>query len=882
MSNRKIGLVGGFVFAMFIALGGGCAMAQDAAAETPATPIAKSAVFVRFKVNEPKGERFTVTASGQTHGGGGVWFFPPVKTDVAGGAWSGWVDLNAWPWGGNSNRTGGVAEWQSMTLAVTPAGSNAQVKDAVLEVQLADQPNEAGVVHSFKESSESGTIGFLVPWPLRENSKHFETGTQMTKRHLAWAQETTGGLPITLKKFDVATNVTQYDPALARQAYQTLRMLGFNAAHPIYGEPTAAAMLKAAGLRAFSTTNVDMGNQFHVADPAVATERWDKFKEYVLGPALANEDGKWVYQNGAFFEISDELAMVDLHETDAAKSSIWFRDYLRAMKITDAELGQPVDQAVYPKDTMFARPIPYQADLKTRRFMYHAAKFGQWWAANQLRHSSDLIHGDLPNARTLGMPWDHPFFGGRGMNKFMLDLFEVGAQRSVDIMSSEDWLGLNRMYGPSYTWSGAQSLGYLNAIMRSGIERGPAAQPMMLGTFITMSDDNYLRLKAYSSIGQGVKSFYYWDYGPSYNATENYWSDLRSEYDGIAKTNRALEKSEDALYPARPVHDPVAILYSVSHDIWHANENARDPAAFVEKRLLWHGLRHLHVQPDFLREEDVAAGHLKDYKVLYIADWCVSRKASAAIDEWVRAGGVIYLSAGAATRDEYYEPYVPAFARVVWPDDAVQQFKNDTSPEKRYNGAGGEYHTYNERTDLPTIKPIGTVNVNAGGQRFDLPVIGARLNLRPGVAKSFATFDDGKPAGAVVSYGHGQVIGLGFMPMLAYGHLAGFKPITLEEKWPAQPRELVKLALSAAKIDPVAGASVPVVETSLLTGPNGSVLVLANYTYQAVQSLTVDVKVPGITGAVSTEGKPVKVTKTVDGARLELPLEWTDIIVLQK
>ncbi len=120
------------------------------------------------------------------------------------------------------------------------------------------------------------------------------------------------------------------------------------------------------------------------------------------------------------------------------------------------------------------------------------------------------------------------------------------------------------------------------------------------------------------------------------------------------------------------------------------------------------------------------------------------------------------------------------------------------------------------------------------------------------------------------------------MPMLAYGQMAGFKPTTLEEKWPAQPRELVKLALTAAKITPVAKCSTPVVETSLLTGPNGSALVLANYTYQSVPSLTIDVKVPGVTRAISTEGKLVKVTKTADGVRLQLPLERTDIIVLQK
>ena len=170
---------------------------------------------------------------------------------------------------------------------------------------------------------------------------------------------------------------------------------------------------------------------------------------------------------------------------------------------------------------------------------------------------------------------------------------------------------------------------------------------------------NICSFKAYSSLGQGAKSLFFWTFGPTYIGTENYWSDLRSEYDGIVNLNRALEKSEDVLYPAKTVTDPVAILYSVSHDIWNTNNQA----PFVEKRLLWHALRHLQIQPNFLREEDIDAGKLKDYKVLYITDWCVSRKASAAIDEWVKNGGVLYLSAGAATRDEFYEPYPPPFRK---------------------------------------------------------------------------------------------------------------------------------------------------------------------------------------------------------------------------
>ncbi|MGI8423834.1 MAG: hypothetical protein ACR2NO_06955, partial [Chloroflexota bacterium] len=778
----------------------------------------KAAVFVRFKVTEPKGDRFTVKTGGMSHGGGGTWTFPVVAVEANGGAWSEWIDLGKWPWGGLNKppRSGGVAEWQSMTLSVARTGPKEEpIQGCALEVQIADKADANSAVHSFTERTATATIGFLVPYPLREHAKEFETGSQMAARHLAWAKEATDGKPITLKKFEVVTSVSHYDSALARQEYEVLRRLGFNVSHSIYGMRDSAAMLREAGLRPFAATNQDLGNQFHVADPALATERWGKFKEHVLGPALATAEGKKLYQNLAYFGISDEVACTGFKDVEAAKVNGWFRAYLRDRGVTDADLGRPIKEAGFPLATMYAKGMPREGDLPTRRLAYHAAKFGQWWSAKQLRHSSDLIKGSLPATKTQAMPCDHPFLGAwgpplfLGMSPNLLDFFELGAQRSVDQLAAEDWLGLNHMYGPGATWTGAQTFAYYTAILRSATQRAPAKQPITLGSFITPSDDRYLRLKAYSGLGQGLKSFYYWDYGPTYLATENYWSDLRSQYDGIAKVNRALEKSEEVLYPAQPVRDPVAILYSVSHDYWHTD----DPAAFVEKRLLWHALRHLHVQPDFLREEEVAAGELKNYKVLYIADWCVSRKASAAIDEWVRAGGVLYLSAGAATRDEFYEPYVPAFAADLWPKDAAKQLKSERSAKKGF--ALGTSHSYNERTDLPTIKPMAKAALDIGGKKFGLPVLGVRLDLRPEVAKPFATFDDGSPAGAVVPHGRGQVIGLGFLPMLACGQLAGFKPKTLEEKWPSEPREVVTMALDAAKVAPVAKASVPVVEASL-------------------------------------------------------------------
>jgi hypothetical protein len=192
-------------------------------------------------------------------------------------------------------------------------------------------------------------------------------------------------------------------------------------------------------------------------------------------------------------------------------------------------------------------------------------------------------------------------------------------------------------------------------------------------------------------------------------------------------------------------------------------------------------------------------------------------------------------------------------------------------------------HAYNERVDLPTIKPMTECRISLPtSAAFGLPVLGGELPLRGDVPNPIARFADGAPAGAVVGYGSGKVIGLGFLPMLAYGQAAGFKPTTLEEVWPEAPRRLVQLALTAANVSPKATCDRPVVEASLLTGPAGSVVILANYTYQPVRDLTVDLRLDRpVSRATSTEGVEVRLERTGDGVRLHLPLEWTDAVLLQ-
>jgi len=818
-------------------------------------------VYLRVKVLDPPGQqlRLRVTALLRQPN----WVVQDDPRDISGNVWSEWISLSdaqKWPLHGRIDREGGIAEWPALRLTVSRVDGK-PVEGCEVQVQLADKADAEYVVHDFSERGGADYIDFLCPTPLRDHKAEFETGSQMTARHLQWAMDATGGRAPKLKQFDIITKVWgQYDPLFGDREMQTLKQLGFNV---IDGVPVSS--LQKYGMRNYIAT------MSMIPDPGMNATQWEKSDGLYISEQMKTEDGKWTYTHLANVTIWDEMQTLRFDEVPPEKTNAAFRAFLRARGVTDQSLGMPIDQVVFPREAIWAKTFPRDADLTTRKVMYYAAKFGQWWSVKTLNHTNELVKATFKpiEVKTETLPSDHHFFNAWGapycgMDATGLDFFEFGAQRPVDILSAEDWTGLNHAFGPDYTWTGGWAYGYFSALLRSSVADRP---DMQLRGFLTASDDGFLRLKAYSGLGQGQKSLFFWVYGHTYIATENYWSDLRSMYDGIAKTTRALEKCEDVLVQTVPARDPVAILYSVSHDYWHTD----DPASLVENRLTWCALRHLGIQPDFLREEDVENGKLKNYKVLYITGQCLTRNASDAIGAWVKKGGTVYLSGGAATRDEFYTPYVPDFAKSVWPDNAATVFVKEQG------------HQYNERTDLPEMKPLTTAKVTAGGKSFDMKVLGCRLNLRDNLpAKALlATYADGKPAGAKVRYGKGMVIAVGFLPGLAY---SPFKKgqTTLDEVWAAEPRELFRLPLAALKGKQAVKLSVPVVEGSLLQGKQGSALVLVNYTYQPINELKVLVA-PScrFKTATSTEGVTVNVKHTAAGTELTLPLTWTDIIMLK-
>jgi len=847
---------GRLVFVVILAVGG------HPAAGPCGAGAAAAEIYMRARVLEPAGDSFTITTGGHRHDGPSEWYLPAKRLEVRADQWSEWLDVGGFKLHGRLDRVGGVAEWPALKLTVAGAGTAAGVK---VRIQLADRPADDAVVIDATESSGSTTVACLLVHPLRQKQAEFETGSQMSRRHLGWAREASGGARPDVGRFGVITSVWgHYDPVLAREAAETLSLLGVNV---MAGVPVE--VLRDYRMKTYTAT-------WHLAgDPDAGRAAWDAGERVRIAKSLETPDGRWTYENMAHHVVADEIQTIDLRRIDKGRVDGWFRRYLRDRGETDAGLGMPIDEAAWRGDLLYAAAPPRDADLITRRLAYHSGRFAQWWSVRQLRQTTDLIRQTFAAATppirmpTETLPSDHAFFDAWGspkvgMGSQNLDLFEIGRQEAVDIVSAEDWLGLNHMYGPQYTWLGGQGFGFLSSILRSGI----GDSDVTLRGLITPSDEHYLRLKAASALGQGAKSLFYWTFGPTWIGTENYWSDLRSMYDGIARTSRALARAEPVLYPARTVSDPVAILYSVSHDHWHTD----DPAVFVETRLLYAALRHLSIQPDFLGEDEVAAGRLDRYRVLYLPGNCLSRRAAAAVDDWVRRGGVLALSAGAATRDEYHEPMAMPFTAAVHPPAAAAALVKQRG------------HRYNERVDLPVIEPLTTATLKSDSAPVPHRVIGYRqpLAAAPGV-EVWGTFADGTAAAVRVVHGQGQVYALGFLPGLAY---SPFKvgQTTLDETWDPALRTAFARPLEAAAIRPVVASSVPVVEANLLTGPEGSAIVLANYTYRPIERLvlTINGLHHPVTRVETTEGVAVTVRRDGDATVLELPLGWTDIVLLPR
>jgi hypothetical protein len=812
--------------------------------------------FVRFRVHEPADGTVQLLIGGYIHKS--PWYLPKGRLPaakgeaLAAGEWSEWLNVTRWADGrlhGRLNRAGGVAEFPAMSVDIRCSADHPH-RD--LEIELATAADPAAVRKRLRERFTGRRTAFLVSPNLRADADQLETASEMTARRLAWAQAASGGTRISPTQHILQTSLwAAQRPELQRQELQVLSLLGFNVVGNRSGGE-GAPELRVPG----HSHRVALG-------PAATREQ----VEATMAAEVAKL--KKPIAAGVPFGFKDEICARPRIGTNA-QARTHLAAWLAAEGVTPAALGVAALTDVVPIETPEAlRAAMAHNEAAARRVFTYTSRFRQRAGTERLRWNTEAFHRHAgPDALTSTLVADHPYFGGTGLGMGMvpnttwggaplaLDWFDIARQRAVDLIGIEDWMGLQFMYGPNSTWEGFQLMGFQAAIMRSGsISRG--GEPLPIIAWITPSDETNFRLKSGSALCQGAKHVFFWTYGPTNTSTENYWSDLRSAYDGIATFARQLSFSEPLIADGRLRPARAAVLYSLASDLWQ-------PFGYIhmlERRCAYLAFVQAQYRVDFLTEDDVDAGRLAEYDVLWTSDPCIRTSAAQKIATWATADGHRLIgSCGAGQFNEFGEPA----------DSLAAAFGYVREPAREWTVQRGRYRF---RGGLNAIRPFAR---DSRGEEW----IGLRGRVAVADGRGAtvrATFDDGAPAeiaNAHATYFCGT-------PAVSYAKAARFVPRALAEKWPASWRARM-LTDVAARVEPAVVLSDAVVEAGLYDHPAGAALVLANFTYTDIEKLQVTCAVGFEVGSVASAERG-ELPFSQDGARVSftVALGISDIVCIE-
>ncbi|MEI6168592.1 MAG: beta-galactosidase trimerization domain-containing protein [bacterium] len=395
--------------------------------------------------------------------------------------------------------------------------------------------------------------------------------------------------------------------------------------------------------------------------------------------------------------------------------------------------------------------------------------------------------------------------------------------------------------------------------------------------------------------GQGVKDLDFYQINPDIWATENYVA-----YRGGLPTLKAVRTLssmaglvEDHLLPARVEPARIAMLLSESSDLWETEgkgQGAVEPGSEAtnvsqeERKAIWYALRRAGYRVDVVTEEDCSEGLLKQYRVLYVCGQNLEAKAAQAVEKWVKAGGVVFATAGAARFDEFDAP---------------------TKALDKLFGRGGQvsYQHYKgplrARLELIWQKPLDQVTLASGGT---VNALCSREEFEASKdAKVLGSYKNGKPALIEHTYGKGRAIYAGLLPGQAY--LQPGMPVMPQGKsgaqssrwmiepmtWDATAAGIILSPVTAAGVQPDTIVSAPGVVINRLKSEKSTVLTVVNLGQQVNGDLK-DVEIR-VTDAGSVKRawscyypKGISLVKNEAGeVVVKLPtLATVDIIVLER
>ncbi|MGE3804680.1 MAG: beta-galactosidase trimerization domain-containing protein, partial [Gemmataceae bacterium] len=563
----------------------------------------------------------------------------------------------------------------------------------------------------------------------------------------------------------------------------------------------------------------------------------------------------------------DEIGLGRVNFKDP-KVQARFRDWLKARKVTQAELGVDPASAV-PSFDGAARLVWYST------LFNEDERFASYRQMTEL--AKELIG---PHVLTGANFSPHHLALYYGPVYQWVDLFKQGG---MSLFWAEDYIFSVPEVPQIISWQFAQ--------MRCGVKYKQQPIHFYVMPHAPGQEPGYLRRNLLLSVGYGARHINNFWVGPEDRFTENYvaWG----YPDNFRALSEAIFDSAEAeslqvggkVRPAR-----VAVLLSKATDFNEARllvdksddvfgrrcKNA--PAKMnqilcrKEQQMLYLALRQAQYAVDLITEDDIVDGILKDYDVLYFAGEWLDNRTLKNLDAWIQAGGTFYACAGVGHLNQFNEP-----------EAATLELLGLKATKLKKDGA-----VVRTLLELPLWPTSDTITVD--GQK--VPAIAMRQELTPSTAKVLGTWADGTAAVTMRELGKGRAFAVGTLPGNIYMK-SGLKPVPFARGgrtnlynpsgFDTAATKLVRLGLDASKVEPAVTTSQPLVEAVLIDHPKGTLLTLVNWTDQPIKGLEVSVKLPAAPKSVRSVALQKELgAKYAEGKlSFKLDLEEADFILVR-
>ena len=661
---------------------------------------------------------------------------------------------------------------------------------------------------------------------------------------------------------DLGFVVGEDDPVIIDRELAILKALGFNnTVYSLAAPDIANEFYRSRGLQ----TRFALRIKPWAAVPHGPTRNRDTMDLYHLdGPKLDEIVKDSATVNAAILpsitriKLADEPSGVSYQsivESPACREA--FRAQLKRQGMTPADLG--VD------DWADVKPVGPHQRRRHPQLFYHTAIFRLGAFASFVRTVTGVIRNHFPKGSAYTyVNYSPPYSGGSWTGKGV-DLFMAHRDGGLEMGFTEDWGG---------DGAGPQHLSDTLALLRAA---GRHRQP--LGSYcIPQGNRAMTRLKYYTLLAGGARTITSYAYGPWYIGIDSWGRDFLDHpspfhvYEVLAGVQHEFGRIDKALAGTHRRPSDVAILYNRTQAIWADGNTTCEQNGWYTH---W-ALAHAGYDADFIAEEDIEAGDLAKYKVLYIGGRQLRGRAAAAIATWVHAGGVLCGTAGAGTRDEYDHPMdslVPVFAA------ASHGF------ELRANAGRPKY----ELRSLQTLDVLSSVKAH-GRRRVTFDQLCIKETLEPlRGAKIILTNKDGRPTGTLHRFGRGIAIRLAAAPGITYLHEAvSHKSYDIESYLPtAFPGDLRDFIARPAKLGNavrIAETSAPITEIVRYDGPRRAVVFVIDHEAAPKKNFVMKLAdASQFTSAYTATGNPVRLKREAGGVlRITLPLHTADAIVLEE